>query len=152
MTGSDTDGRTLNGIVLDYAGVLTDSGGENLLELVDIAREHGVRTALLSNAAGGGSVRRRLHGRFDDLVFSGEVAVMKPEPEVFLLTAERLGLPPEACVFVDDAPGNVWGAVAAGMVGVRHTSVSETITELLALFPDLPSDMSREPPSTDVPF
>ncbi|MBB3663915.1 MULTISPECIES: HAD-IA family hydrolase [Prauserella salsuginis group] len=151
MTGSDTDGRTLSGIVLDYAGVLTDSGGENLLELVDIARDHGVRTALLSNAAGGGSVRRRLHGRFDDLVFSGEVAVMKPEPEIFLLTAERLGVPPEACVFVDDAPGNVWGAVAAGMVGIRHSSVAETIGELLALFPDLRAGTPREP-STDAPF
>ncbi|GAA1234151.1 HAD-IA family hydrolase [Prauserella halophila] len=138
MTGSDSDGPALNGIVLDYAGVLTDSGGENLLELVDIARAHGVRTALLSNAVGGGSVRRRLAERFDDLVFSGEVGVMKPEPEVFLLTAERLGLPPGSCVFVDDAPGNVFGAVAAGMVGVRHNSVGETITELLALFPDLP--------------
>ncbi|MBB3052269.1 FMN phosphatase YigB (HAD superfamily) [Prauserella isguenensis] len=151
MTGADNDGRTLNGLVLDYAGVLTDNGGENLLEFVDIARDHGVRTALLSNAAGGGSVRRRLHGRFDDLVFSGEVGVMKPEPEIFLLTAERLGLPLEACVFVDDAPGNVWGAVGAGMVGVRHDTVPETITELSALFPGLEVDLPPESPS-GVPF
>lgn len=151
MTGADNDGRALNGLVLDYAGVLTDSGGENLLDFVDTARDHGVRTALLSNAAGGGSVRRRLQGRFHELVFSGEVGVMKPEPEIFLLTAERLGLPPEACVFVDDAPGNVWSAVAVGMVGVRHDTVPATLTELSALFPGLGVDLPPESPS-EVPF
>lgn len=151
MTGADIDGRVLNGLVLDYAGVLTDSGAEQLLELVDLARDHGVRTALLSNAAGGGSVRRRLQGWFDDLVFSGEVAAMKPEPAIFRLTADRLRLPPEACVFVDDAQVNVRGAVAVGMVGVRHESVAETVAELLALFPDLQAGAARAP-SSDAPF
>lgn len=151
MTGSDADGRRLNGIVLDYAGVLTDSGGENLLEIVDIARGHGVRSALLSNAAGGGSVRRRLSGRFDDLVFSGEVGAAKPEPEIFLLAAERLGLAPAQCVFVDDAQRNVRGAACVGMVGVRHITVAETIAELLALLPELRRDVPREL-SSGLPF
>lgn len=124
-------------IVVDYAGVLTDVESDRLYELLDRARDRGLRTALLSNAAGGGSVRRRLSGWFDVLVFSGEVGVVKPQREIFLLTAERLGVPPEACVFVDDAPGNVTGAVAAGMVGVRHTSVRDTVDELTALLPGL---------------
>lgn len=126
-----------SGLVLDYAGVLTDEDGHRLLDLLDRARDRGVGTALLSNAAGGGSVRRRLSGRFDELVFSGEVGAAKPERAVFLLTADRLGLPAEACVFVDDAPVNVSGAVAAGMIGVNHVSVDDTLAELAALFPEL---------------
>jgi FMN phosphatase YigB (HAD superfamily) len=124
----------LSGIVLDYAGVLTDSDAPRLLRALDTARDHGIRTALLSNAAGGGSVRRRLGGWFDAQVFSGEAGVAKPDTEAFLLTADLLGLPPSACVFVDDAPRNVTGAVAAGMVGVHHTSTESTLTELATLF------------------
>ncbi|OLT46531.1 haloacid dehalogenase [Saccharomonospora sp. CUA-673] len=124
-------------MVVDYAGVLTDVDADRLFDLLDRARDRGLRTALLSNAVGGGEVRRRLSWWFDALVFSGEVGVVKPQREIFLLTAERLGVPPEACVFVDDAPGNVRGAVAAGMVGVRHTSVPDTLDELTTLLPGL---------------
>ncbi|MEU6642201.1 HAD-IA family hydrolase [Saccharomonospora sp. NPDC046836] len=127
----------LRGIVLDHAGVLTDADAPRLLDVLDAARDHGVRTALLSNAASGGAVRRRLSGWFDALVFSGEVGVAKPAVEVYRLTADRLGLPTAACVFVDDAARNVAGAVAAGMVGVHHTSVAETLVELEALFQGL---------------
>lgn len=125
----------LRGIVLDYAGVLTDPEAPALLAYLGKARDRGIRTALLSNAAGGGAVRRRLSAWFDALVFSGEAGVAKPAAEAYHLTAERLGLVPAACVFVDDAERNVAGAVAAGMVGVRHTSVEDTLAELDALFP-----------------
>lgn len=124
----------LQGIVVDYAGVLTDVDAFRLLDALDVARDEGIRTALLSNAAGGGSVRRRLAGWFDALVFSGEIGVAKPDTEAYRLTAERLGLHASACVFVDDAARNVAGAVAAGMVGVHHTSVTRTLEELDVLF------------------
>ncbi|WP_158892483.1 HAD-IA family hydrolase [Amycolatopsis anabasis] len=125
----------LRGLVLDYAGVLTDPDATELLAAVDELRDRGIRTALLSNAAGGGSARRRLEPYFDAQVFSGEVGVAKPDARVYLLTADLLRLPAAACVLVDDSPGNVRGAVAAGMVGVHHTSVADTLSELGALFP-----------------
>lgn len=127
----------LRGLVLDYAGVLTDVGASELLDALERARTAGIRTALLSNAASGESVRRSLSHYFDEQVYSGEVGVAKPDREVFLLTAGRLGVPAEACVFVDDAARNVAGAVAAGMVGVHHNSVPETLAELAVLFPGL---------------
>ncbi|WP_298180084.1 HAD-IA family hydrolase [Saccharomonospora sp.] len=120
----------VRGLVLDYAGVLTDVGGERLLGAVRRARAQGVRTALLSNAAGGPEARRGLADCFDVLVFSGEVGVAKPDAAVYLLTADRLGVPVDECVFVDDSPRNVAGAVAVGMVGVRHVGVDETLSEL----------------------
>ncbi|PRX49059.1 HAD superfamily hydrolase (TIGR01509 family) [Prauserella shujinwangii] len=125
----------LRGIVVDYAGVLTEPDAGRLLAALETARSAGVRTALLSNAEGGGPVRRRLASWFDALVFSGEAGVAKPDAAAFRLVAARLDLPTASCVFVDDAAGNVAGAVAAGMVGVHHVSVRETLAELAALFP-----------------
>lgn len=123
------------GLVLDYAGVLTEPDSADLFAAIDVLRDRGVRTALLSNAAGGDGAKRRLAGYFDAFVFSGEVGIAKPRAEIYLLTAERLGLTAGDCVFVDDAQINVAGAVAAGMVGVHHTSVTATLSELDALFP-----------------
>lgn len=127
-------GRVLKGLVIDYAGVLTEPRAGELFTTIDDLRGRGIRTALLSNAAGGGTAKARLGRWFDALIFSGEVGFAKPSPEVYLLTAERLGLAVAACAFVDDSHRNVEGAVAAGMTGVHHTSVEETLTELSALF------------------
>ncbi|WP_019819220.1 HAD-IA family hydrolase [Saccharomonospora saliphila] len=127
----------LRGLILDYAGVLTDVDAVRLLSAVDGLRAVGGRSALVSNAASGGEVRARLTGRFDTLVFSGEVGCAKPDPEIYLMAARRLGLAPGDCVFVDDAYGNVAGAVATGMAGVHHVTVEETLGELSALLPGI---------------
>jgi putative hydrolase of the HAD superfamily len=82
------------------------------------------RCSILSNADR--SLRARLagdlalHDLFADIVVSAEVGMAKPAPAIFRLAAERLGLPPEACVFVDDWDQNVDAARALGMTGVLH--------------------------------
>ncbi|OXM67976.1 HAD-IA family hydrolase [Amycolatopsis vastitatis] len=122
--------------MVDFAGVLTDPDAGRLYDYLAAARERGIRTALLSNAPGASNeVKNTMFDYFDALVFSGEVGVAKPDPAVYLLAADRLGLPAARCAFVDDSVTNVRGAVQAGMVGVRHQSVEETLTELAALFP-----------------
>jgi putative hydrolase of the HAD superfamily len=105
-----------------------------MMEAVRTARRHGLKTALLSNSWGLDYPRELWHDAFDVVVISGEVGMRKPEPAIYLHTAERLGLPPQQCVFVDDLGPNVQGAVAVGMVGVRHVSPAESIRELEALF------------------
>ncbi len=57
----------------------------------------------------------------------------KPEPEIFRLTAERLGLPPALCVFVDDLMPNIRGARDVGMLGVLHVTPQQTLDQLEAL-------------------
>jgi HAD superfamily hydrolase (TIGR01509 family) len=126
----------LKGLLVDFAGVLTDPDARRLYDYLAAARERGIRTALLSNAPGASKeVKNTMFDYFDALVFSGEVGVAKPDPAVYLLAADRLGLPAARCAFVDDSATNVRGAVQAGMVGVRHQSVEETLTELAVLFP-----------------
>jgi HAD superfamily hydrolase (TIGR01509 family) len=65
-------------------------------------------------------LRLELHALFDDVVVSAEVGMAKPEPAIFVLAAERLGVPPAACAFVDDWEPNVEAARAVGMRAVLH--------------------------------
>jgi len=98
--------------------------------LVRRANERGIRTALLSNSWGNTYPRDTWDGMFDDIVISGEVGLRKPEPEIYHLTASRLGVATTECVFVDDLGPNVKAAERLGMVGVRHVSAEHTIAAL----------------------
>jgi HAD superfamily hydrolase (TIGR01509 family) len=62
-----------------------------------------------------------LSDAFDAIVSGDDVAHGKPDPEIYLLAATRLGVAPERCVAIEDAPNGVTSARAAGMqvIGVR---------------------------------
>lgn len=95
------------------------------------ARSAGVRTAMLSNSWGEDRYdHAQLERLFDAWVISGEVGVRKPDPEIYALAAERIGLPPEECVFVDDLPGNLKPARALGMATVVHRGAAQTLGEV----------------------
>ena len=53
-------------------------------------------------------------------MISGEVGLHKPQPEIYLLACERLGVEPAAAVFVDDLRENCAGAEAVGMTALLH--------------------------------
>jgi len=97
-------------------------------------RAAGHRTALLSNSWGLDYDRTGWGELFDVTVISGEVGLRKPEPEIYLLTAERLGVSPHECVFVDDLGPNVRAAEQVGMTGIRHVDPAQTIAEIAAHF------------------
>jgi beta-phosphoglucomutase-like phosphatase (HAD superfamily) len=63
-----------------------------------------------------------LGGRFDALVAEEDAARGKPHPEGFLVAAARLGVPPERCVVMEDAPAGVAAAKAAGMRAIAVTT------------------------------
>lgn len=81
------------------------------------------RTAILSNSCVG--AREREQARYgyrdlvDDLVYSHEVGLVKPDPRIYALCCERLGVRPQEAVLVDDRAENVDGARAAGMHAVH---------------------------------
>ena len=102
----------------------------SMVEVVRAARRAGIRTGLLSNSWGLDYSREDWAVLFDAVVISGEVGLRKPDPAIYALAAERIGLAPAEIVFVDDLSPNVRGAVAAGMVGVLHTDVGTTAEEL----------------------
>ncbi|HKA68861.1 MAG TPA: HAD family phosphatase [Actinomycetes bacterium] len=106
----------------------------DMANVVRKVRRAGFRTALLSNSWGNEYPRDGWDELFDAVVISGEVGMRKPEERIYLHTVSRLELRPADVVFVDDLPVNVRGAVAAGLVGVRHESFEQTMPELEALF------------------
>ena len=111
-----------------FAGMGPD---EPMIEAVKAAKRAGVRTGLISNSWGAGRYDRdAFPDLFDGVVISGEVGLHKPEPEIFRLGAERVGLPPEECVFVDDLKENCAGAEAVGMTAVLHRGHEGTLPEL----------------------
>jgi HAD superfamily hydrolase (TIGR01509 family) len=67
---------------------------------------------------------------FHGVVISAEVGLHKPQPEIFLLGAERAGVAAEECVFVDDLRENCEGAEAVGMTAVLHRGADTTVPEL----------------------
>jgi epoxide hydrolase-like predicted phosphatase len=107
---------------------------EEMLAAVARARERGLKTGLISNSWGTRRYDRELLATlFDGVVISGEVGMRKPTPEIYELGAERVGLPPAQCVFVDDLPFNLEPAAELGMATVHHTSAAKTIAELESL-------------------
>ena len=66
----------------------------------------------------------------DDIVYSHEVGLVKPDPRVFALTAERLAVRPEEVLFLDDVEGHVLAARAVGWHAVLHTSTPASIATM----------------------
>jgi putative hydrolase of the HAD superfamily len=112
--------------------LLAGSGPDlEMLAAVRAARAAGVRTGLISNSWGTRRYDRELLDElFDGIVISGEVGMRKPAPDIYTLGAERLGLAPAACVFVDDLPFNLTPAAELGMATVHHRNAEETVAEL----------------------
>ena len=97
-------------------------------------RSRGIPVAIASS-----SPRERLHrtlsragllDAFDVTVAGDEVARGKPAPDMFLLAAERLGVPAETCVVVEDSPPGVRAGVAAGMRTIAVCRVPGTEASL----------------------
>lgn len=87
------------------------------------------KTAVLTNATAGSLERRfspdELRELFDEQVISADIGYMKPEPEAYLITADRLEVRPEECVFVDDRSGFCDAARAVGMQAVHYRSFAQ---------------------------
>ncbi len=83
----------------------------------------------------------KLDGFFDQTVSAEDVTRGKPDPQVFLMAAARLGIPPERSIVVEDAPLGVEGARRAGMrsIGVSRTKTLDADLIVTSLA-DLPRD------------
>jgi epoxide hydrolase-like predicted phosphatase len=116
-----------------FGGVGPD---EAMLDAVRAAGRAGIRTGLISNSWGAGLSydKSLLDELFDAVVISGDVGMHKPEPAIYLLGAERIGVMTEHCVFVDDLRENCQGAEEVGMTAILHRGAAATVLELERLF------------------
>ena len=69
---------------------------------------------------------------FEAVIDSGFVGYRKPEPQIYAITLERLGLPASACLFVDDMEVNCEAARELGFTAVQYREPDQAIAEVRA--------------------
>jgi HAD superfamily hydrolase (TIGR01509 family) len=95
--------------------------GPGMRETLRAVRDSGRRAGLLSNYSHAPAIHDAvaapgIRDLLDVVVVSGDVGVVKPDPEIFLLAASRLGLEPGEILFVgDNSRADIAGAAAVGM-------------------------------------
>jgi putative hydrolase of the HAD superfamily len=67
---------------------------------------------------------------FDAVIESSKTGIRKPNPKVYLMMCERLGVPPQACVYLDDLGINCKPAAQLGMTAIKVVTEDQTLTEL----------------------
>jgi putative hydrolase of the HAD superfamily len=108
-----------------------------MIELMQELKAAGYRMAMLTN-----NVREweplwrpmlSVDEIFETVVDSGFVGCRKPEAKIYAITLDRIGLPAESCLFVDDVLVNCEGAEKAGITAVHFQDNEQAIAEIRAL-------------------
>lgn len=105
-----------------------------VIAAAEAARRAGVKVGILSNSVG--RVPWDLYDgydlleRYDAVVVSEDHGLRKPEPAIFRLMLEKLALPAESCVFVDDTESHLAPASELGFATVHAREPRETVTRL----------------------
>jgi beta-phosphoglucomutase len=117
-------------------------------QLIGDLRRNGIKVALASSSKNAKTVVQLLHiqHEFDAIVDGTMIEHSKPNPEIFLLAAEKLGVKPEECLVFEDAEAGVAAALAAGMkcVGVGNAQQLSRAHEIVARTADFKiSELSK---------
>jgi beta-phosphoglucomutase len=90
------------------------------LDFLKACREHGIKVALGSASKNAMTILNNtgLTPYFDAIIDGTHTSAAKPDPEVFLLGAKAVGIPPEECVVFEDAEAGILAATRAGMRSV----------------------------------
>ena len=106
-----------------------------VLKLITSLKEHGFKIAIASSAPMENiqliTRSLQLHNRFDAIITGWEVTRGKPDPQTFLLAAEKLGVEAERCIVIEDAISGVTASRRAGMpcIAVTNTTPREELRE-----------------------
>jgi epoxide hydrolase-like predicted phosphatase len=113
-----------------------DELNDEVVELLRSLRPR-YKIGLLSNAWD--DLRQTLDERFhvvelfDELIISAEVGLGKPDPRIYQLAVQRLGVQPAEAVFIDDVLVNVEAARGEGLYAIQFLSFEQAQSELSAL-------------------
>lgn len=121
---------------------------DGAVELIDALRSADIALAMGSSGPPENlelaldQLDRRL--AFSAVVSGRDVHRGKPDPEVFLLAARRLGVPPASCVVIEDAPAGVMAAHAGGIACVALLSRGRLAKDFQTLAPEWMTESLRE--------
>ncbi len=68
--------------------------------------------------------------RFDHVIESSKVGIRKPDPRIYAMMCDALGIAPQACVYLDDLGVNCKPAAAIGMIAIKVTGEDQALTDL----------------------
>lgn len=115
-----------------------------MLDLIREVRRDGIRTALLTNNVKEWEPTWRsmlpVDELFETVVDSAYVGLRKPDPRIYQLTLERVGLDPEQCIFIDDMEINVNAANELGLKGIHFRETAQARAEVHSLLNRAGSD------------
>ena len=104
-----------------------------MIEAVRRIRTHGMKTAALTNnwlMEEKDDEREALKSRFDAFIESSRTGLRKPDPRIYELTCEALGVLPGEAAFLDDIGANLKTAARLGMLAIKVTDPDAALREL----------------------
>ena len=136
-------GHSLEGAAV--LAVLAGAIRPAMVDALDRLAERGYRLACITNNVpaghGAGMARsndrtdayERIFARFEQVIESSKAGVRKPDPRIYLMMCELLGLAPEQCVYLDDLGINCKPAAQLGMHAIKVTTGEQALAELSAV-------------------
>ena len=133
---------------LDGASVLAVLSGSirpAMVTALDRLKDANYRLACITNNVpaghGAGMARsgdakdayEQVFARFEHVIESSKAGVRKPDPRIYLMMCEKLGLEPAACVYLDDLGVNCKPAAQLGMAAIKVTGEAQALADLGAL-------------------
>lgn len=130
---------------LDGASVLACLSGDvrpAMVSALDRLKEEGFGLGCITNnvPAGNGAGMAGSHekaalladifARFDHVIESSKAGIRKPDPRIYAMMCDHLGVTPEACIYLDDLGINCKPAAAMGMHAIKVTSGEQALAEL----------------------
>ena len=120
---------------------------ESLVEYIHTELKSSYKIGLISNSASkyirDEISKYQVKSLFDEITISSEVGAIKPEPEIFQMTLERLGCKPEESVFIDDNPSYVDAAQKLGIQGIVYRDFESFRADLEAILKKGESNAQR---------
>lgn len=137
---AQTLGHTIPG--RDVLPLLAGDFRPDVIEALRRVKAASLKTGCITNnmphnAAGGTAAGRSLYATdimklFDVVIESAKIGIRKPNPKIYELMCEQLGVTPPSCVFLDDLGGNLKPARAMGMTTIKVETGPQAIAELEA--------------------
>jgi len=120
----------------DILALLSGAVRPEMVTALDKVIAAGYRTACITNNVSGGQPRPEVEvimARFHEVIESSKVGIRKPEPEIYTMACEMLGVSPAQSVYLDDLGINLKPAAALGMTTIKVLSAAQAITDLEAV-------------------
>ena len=104
-------------------------------EILTFLKENGYKVALATSAKRERAIKQlkmaNIKELFDCIVCGDEVINAKPNPEIFLKSAEELSVKPENCIVIEDSPAGIESAYNANMIGIHVEDLKKADEEIL---------------------